>query len=40
MFGEKVGQFDVQCLGDGEDAAQFGVWGVSGSIPLFQASSR
>ena len=27
VFGQQVGQFDVRCLGDGEDAAQSGVCG-------------
>ena len=37
MFGKQVGQFDVQCLSDGEDAAQPGVCrGVRVRFPSFK----
>ena len=37
VFGQQVGQFDVQCLGDGEDAAQPGVCrGVRVRFPSFK----
>lgn len=37
VFGQQVGQFDVQCLGDGEDAAQPGVCGGAGvRFPSFK----
>lgn len=37
MFGKQVGQFDVECLGDGEDAAQSGInGGVRVRFPAFK----